>query len=85
VPLCVARSRSCQGDDFNRWICIIVVLMVHPKDASSNHSTGLNKMEQRSKKKVEWSGNLSSVESVAPAENRSPNWDSETGKHLHLP
>lgn len=56
--------------------------MVHPGDTvhTSNQSRSSNKME-RSRKKVEWSSNLSSVESAAP-EDRSPNWDNETGKQF---
>lgn len=52
--------------------------MVHPGDTSpmSYKDSTSNKME-RGKKRVEWSSNLSSVESFAP-EDRSPNWDTET-------
>ena len=54
--------------------------MVQPGDTEfmSDEDRSSNKME-RSKKKVEWSRNLSSVESFAP-EDRSPTWDSEAGK-----
>ena len=37
----------------------------------------------RTKKKVEWRSNLSTGEAAAP-EDRSPNWDNETGKVLPL-
>jgi len=56
--------------------------MVHPGDSPpmSDKDRSSNRME-RTKKKVEWSSNLSSVESFAP-EDRSPNWDSETGESV---
>ena len=56
--------------------------MVHSGDTPpmSHKDSTSNKME-RGKKRVEWSSNLSSVESFAP-EDRSPNWDTETGKLL---
>lgn len=37
----------------------------------------------RTKKKVEWRNNLNAGETVAP-EDRSPNWDSETGTYSCL-
>lgn len=40
-------------------------------------------MMEREKKKVEWKKNLSTVESFSPSlQDRSPNWDSETGNML---